>query len=242
MKQRTEIESLTLTARKGVRRFGLHSQFSKTLRRNGASRSREQAAMIDQRLSPLCKVVDELGKGVIIATRDGQVVLATNRAKQWARTYFQARSLGVPHLPEEAEQWVKNQKTRLRRKCGLGQACEPLVLPRGAKRLVVRLLPDLHHTVLVLEEQGGSLLPECLECLGLTRRQAEVLNWVAKGKTSAEIGTILGRSGRTVSKHLEHIYQALGVENRTEAAMRCLLFASPQQTEKNSRIASAQPV
>jgi len=54
----------------------------------------------------------------------------------------------------------------------------------------------------------------------LPRREAEVLRWVAAGKSDAQIGAILGISARTVQKHLEHAYQKLGVENRTAAAMR----------------------
>ena len=46
-------------------------------------------------------------------------------------------------------------------------------------------------------------------------REAEVLSWVAKGKTNAEIGLILKISVETVKKHLEHIYHKLWVENRT---------------------------
>ena len=56
--------------------------------------------------------------------------------------------------------------------------------------------------------------------LRLSRREAEVLTWVAMGKTNAEVGTILDLSPRTVQKHLEHTYQKLGVENRTAAAAR----------------------
>jgi DNA-binding CsgD family transcriptional regulator len=52
----------------------------------------------------------------------------------------------------------------------------------------------------------------------LTLREREVLRWLARGKTNAEIGAILGISAATVSKHLEHIYPKLGVENRTAAA------------------------
>ena len=59
-----------------------------------------------------------------------------------------------------------------------------------------------------------------LEPLGLSPREDEVLSWVAYGKTNAEIGTILGMSPRTAQKHLEHIYQKLGVENRTAATAR----------------------
>ena len=54
----------------------------------------------------------------------------------------------------------------------------------------------------------------------LTRREAEVLRWVAAGKSDAQIGAILGISARTVQKHLEHAYQKLGVENRTAAVNR----------------------
>ncbi|HKY02616.1 MAG TPA: response regulator [Burkholderiales bacterium] len=52
----------------------------------------------------------------------------------------------------------------------------------------------------------------------LTQREAEVLNWLAKGKTNRDIAEILGMSPRTVNKHLEHIYVKLGVETRTAAA------------------------
>ena len=54
----------------------------------------------------------------------------------------------------------------------------------------------------------------------LSAREAEVLRWVAAGKSDAQIGAILGISARTVQKHLEHAYQKLGVENRTAAANR----------------------
>ena len=52
----------------------------------------------------------------------------------------------------------------------------------------------------------------------LTLREREVLRWLARGKSNAEIGAILGISAATVGKHLEHIYPKLGVENRTAAA------------------------
>lgn len=54
----------------------------------------------------------------------------------------------------------------------------------------------------------------------LTAREAEVLLWIAKGKANKDIGEILGLSPRTVNKHLEQIYQKLGVENRASAAVR----------------------
>ncbi len=62
----------------------------------------------------------------------------------------------------------------------------------------------------------------------LTRREIEVLTWVAEGKTDKEIGVILNVSSRTVSKHLEHIYIKLGVDSRTGAVLQ--LFEIMQQT------------
>jgi len=52
----------------------------------------------------------------------------------------------------------------------------------------------------------------------LTQRESEVLSWVAKGKTNRDIAEILGMSPRTVNKHLEHIFDKLGVETRSAAA------------------------
>ena len=61
-----------------------------------------------------------------------------------------------------------------------------------------------------------------LEPLGLTPREAEVLFWVARGKTNDEIGTVLGIGLTTVKKHLERTFEKLGVENRTTAAAMAL--------------------
>ena len=53
---------------------------------------------------------------------------------------------------------------------------------------------------------------------GLTSREAEVLAWVAEGKTNPEIAAILGLSPRTIGNHLARVYARLGVETRTVAA------------------------
>jgi DNA-binding NarL/FixJ family response regulator len=58
----------------------------------------------------------------------------------------------------------------------------------------------------------------------LTDREAEVLFWIAKGKTNREIAQILAMSPRTVNKHLEQIYKKLEVDNRTSAAAMCLEY------------------
>jgi DNA-binding CsgD family transcriptional regulator len=51
----------------------------------------------------------------------------------------------------------------------------------------------------------------------LTEREAEVLGWVARGKTNREISTILFVSPHTVRTHLEHVFEKLDVHTRTAA-------------------------
>ncbi len=72
-----------------------------------------------------------------------------------------------------------------------------------------------------------------LEALGLTPREAEVLLWVAQGKTNSDAATILGMSEKTVRIHLGHIFEKLNVETRTAAAMVAMetLTASLQKTK-----------
>ncbi len=58
-----------------------------------------------------------------------------------------------------------------------------------------------------------------IESFGLTPREAEVLQWLAKGKQNKEIASICAININTVKKHLEAIYRKLNVENRTGALM-----------------------
>ena len=53
---------------------------------------------------------------------------------------------------------------------------------------------------------------------GLTDREAEVLLWISRGKANREISEILGISPRTVNKHLEQVFEKMGIENRASAA------------------------
>lgn len=54
--------------------------------------------------------------------------------------------------------------------------------------------------------------------LNLTQREAEVLLWVSYGKPNRVISDILSISPRTVNKHLERIFEKLGIETRSAAA------------------------
>jgi DNA-binding NarL/FixJ family response regulator len=63
---------------------------------------------------------------------------------------------------------------------------------------------------------------EPLVKLGLSPRVAEVLLWVAQGKTNGDIAQILGISESTVKKHLLEIFAVIGVETRSAATLRAL--------------------
>jgi DNA-binding NarL/FixJ family response regulator len=58
--------------------------------------------------------------------------------------------------------------------------------------------------------------------LGLTPRAAEALLWLAQGKTNSDIATILGITESTVKKHVQEIFEKLGVETRGAATVRAL--------------------
>jgi DNA-binding CsgD family transcriptional regulator len=63
----------------------------------------------------------------------------------------------------------------------------------------------------------------------LTPREHEVIELVACGKTNREIAQLLWISPNTVRAHLEHIFEKLGVTNRTAAAAQALATSSPTE-------------
>jgi len=58
---------------------------------------------------------------------------------------------------------------------------------------------------------------QSLEIAILSRREKEILEWLAQGKIYKEIGAELTISPETVRKHVYHIYEKLHVNNRVEA-------------------------
>lgn len=96
----------------------------------------------------------------------------------------------------------------------LSQNSYSLIITRPPGRLVMRVLYNGTLSAPLFAEFLLELAVESLITLGLTLREAEVLRWLAQGKTSSEIATILNISPRTISKHLTRVYQESGVENR----------------------------
>jgi len=68
------------------------------------------------------------------------------------------------------------------------------------------------------ELSPGKDMQQLASRLPLTTREAEVLLWISYGKSNGDISTVLSISPRTVQKHLEHVYEKLGVETRSAAA------------------------
>ncbi len=60
------------------------------------------------------------------------------------------------------------------------------------------------------------------EQIGLTKRETDVLRWIARGKSNSVIAELLGISPHTVDAHLRSIYRKLDVADRTTAAVRAL--------------------
>ncbi len=78
---------------------------------------------------------------------------------------------------------------------------------------------DEGECLLVLHEESDVAITKVLvDSFKLTLREAEVLYWVIHGKTNRDIGDILGISHRTINKHMDNLFEKLGVETRTAAA------------------------
>lgn len=92
-----------------------------------------------------------------------------------------------------------------------------VVKPVNADEVVVRLQTHIRNARLA-KLARDAIDTSRIEQAALTARETEVLSWLAKGKTNRDIAEILEMSPRTVSKHLEHIFEKLGVETRSAAA------------------------
>ncbi len=161
--------------------------------------------------------MEHLGSGVIVCTTEWQVQSITALARSYLNEFFGASQRLDRRLPDELLRWAGHQNAQFLTG-DVPAARSPLIMERGSKRLVIRLLSNCGANLLLLEEVVTAPDAAVLVKLGLTRREAEVLAWVAQGKTNSDIASILGMNPRTVKKHLEHIFQKLGVETRTAAA------------------------
>lgn len=120
---------------------------------------------------------------------------------------------------------AKGEKEDLRSGMNLG-ADDYLTKPVGNDDLVAAIETRLHRAAQQESARRGFhpdfSSAEPLVKLGLTPRAAETLLWLAQGKTNADIATILGITESTIKKHVQEIFEKLGVETRGAATVRAL--------------------
>ena len=126
---------------------------------------------------------------------------------------------------------AKGEKTDLRSGMNLG-ADDYLTKPVAKADLLRAIAARLRRSEQTAQREFKPDFSsyEPLLKLDLTPRVAEVLLWVAQGKTNGDIATILGISESTVKKHLLEIFAKLGVETRSAAALRALEALSSKRS------------
>ncbi len=155
-----------------------------------------------------------LSAGAAAAASRPRLVWQTPLARRWLPAYF---DVAPDELPAALLPWLQG--------AAAGRDARPLSTARGARQLVCTLqgkTVDDDWLVVLREVSDAATVEATMLAFGLTLRESEVLYWVAKGKTNRDIGDILGSSPATVKKHLERIYEKLGVETRTAAAATAL--------------------
>jgi DNA-binding CsgD family transcriptional regulator len=159
--------------------------------------------------------LDAFGQATLaIAAASGKLVWQTPLARDILHRHFAEPG---DYAPERLLAWTRDAE-RARR---AGQEAPALVHTQQGCRLLASFhdqTGDEEWLVVLREENDDSTLEALISAFRLTRREAEVLHWLTLGKTNRDIADILGGSPRTVNKHLEHIFEKLGVETRTAAA------------------------
>jgi DNA-binding CsgD family transcriptional regulator len=174
-------------------------------------------------MTRLGETMDAKRQAIVVVDRQGQVAFATQAACRLLTSYGESAPLtgGGDLLPEPFRRWLRSHLAALADD-DAPAPLSPLVLTGEDRRLIVRLSADPdsdgQHT-LVLEERL-TLSDAVLRPLGLSRREREVAQLLARGLTAGQMGEQLAISVRTVEKHLEHIYAKLGVGGSGAARAR----------------------
>jgi DNA-binding response OmpR family regulator len=169
--------------------------------------ARLQTHTRNARMSRLARdAVDIAGFGVVLVDGQNRVAWRSPQAAVWLTDLGESTS---QQLLSDALQDAAHTDE------------QELSLCVGDKLISVRNMGhvSMGETMLLLEQRSrhGTTTSRLTQA-ALTAREAEVLSWLAKGKTNKDIGDILGMSHRTVNKHLEHVFEKLGVETRAAAA------------------------
>jgi DNA-binding CsgD family transcriptional regulator len=177
-------------------------------------------------LSSFETLVDTLNQGIVCLSPHNRIKWASKRGRTYLQAYF-GDALHSTHLPDALHAWLLAQQMA----AGTDRSIqEPLTIQRGTHRLAIRLLSKKNERYVFMEEISIQPSFDELKRLGLTDREAQVLGWVSQGKSNEDTALILKIGPQTVKKHLERIYSALRVANRTEAALKAheILYRKPE--------------
>jgi len=166
--------------------------------------------------------LDQGPQGCILLGRDLAAIHANPTASHWLTEFFPESAATAAGLPAVVAAWVRECDQRLRSEQLAIRPPQALVRETPGRRLTLRFRPGGPAVlpVVLAECQTLATDPAAAQHLGLTAREAEVLDLISRGRSSAEIGLLLEISPRTVHKHCERIYTKLGVESRHAAALR----------------------
>jgi DNA-binding NarL/FixJ family response regulator len=154
------------------------------------------------------EALDVGGMGVLMVDGRGRLAWQSPQAERWLAEFWPDAGAA------DRARWLEPELAD-----GPGEVLRQRTAPDG-RLLVARRLGDLglgEAMWLLSVRRPGEAGASRLATAALTPRETEVLSWVAKGKTNRDIGEILGMSPRTVNKHLEHVFEKLGVETRAAA-------------------------
>lgn len=84
------------------------------------------------------------------------------------------------------------------------------------------VLDTLQPHLVQLWRNAAARQGESRSLAALTPREREILLWVARGKTNREIAAVLYLAPGTIRKHLDNVYDKLGVSNRAGAVGHAL--------------------
>lgn len=158
--------------------------------------------------------------GMVILDSSGGIVFKTELASILLENCG-LRAVSRLQLPEIIRRWFRTILYTPLEQRSNGAALQIPYL-NGTRIIICRYIgsPRPGRHVLMLQNDPSSLSVNALLAQGLTPREAEVLQWIALGKTNQDIASILGTSPRTVQKQVERILKKLNVETRTAAVAR----------------------
>ncbi len=159
--------------------------------------------------------LDTTGRRIVAVNSKGEINWATPQAADLLERAG-VRVDAEAHMPWQVAGWL----AELGEKRMSGDV-NSLEVARNHLTLEFRVVghsPEDEWLLRVVDRDAGTDEERLASSFDLTLRAAEVLMWITHGKSNKEIAEILNLSPRTVNKHLEQIFDKLGVENRTAAA------------------------